>query len=262
MWARRRARAACDVRQPWECGTVWRSSRYPDYWEMNQVVVERPTGLSARALARLSDGLLAGLEHRWVTVEDPDEAVRLRPGFEALGWRVVVLVWMLHSGSPPAGSPRAGEGVVGDVPVVEAVPYDAVAALRAAWHEEDFPGTDPGNFHAHVRERALAEGARVLAVRDGSGLPVGFAEVTGGGAGAPGERGAEVHQVFVTRAQRGRGLGTALTRAAIASALAPRRDLWIGADDEDRPKELYSRLGFTPVWREWQFFRVPGSSAG
>jgi hypothetical protein len=38
-----------------------------------------------------------------------------------------------------------------------------------------------------------------------------------------------------------------MTRAAIEAA-AGARDLWIAADDEDRPKELYARLGFRPVW--------------
>jgi ribosomal protein S18 acetylase RimI-like enzyme len=58
---------------------------------------------------------------------------------------------------------------------------------------------------------------------------------------------AEIAQVYVHPKHRGRGIGTALTRAAIDAAGAV-RDLWIVADDEDRPKDLYARLGFRPAW--------------
>jgi ribosomal protein S18 acetylase RimI-like enzyme len=58
---------------------------------------------------------------------------------------------------------------------------------------------------------------------------------------------AEITQVYVHPEHRGRGLGTAITTAAIEAA-GDIEDLWIGADDEDRPKELYERLGFRPVW--------------
>jgi hypothetical protein len=34
-------------------------------------------------------------------------------------------------------------------------------------------------------------------------------------------------------------------------------DLWIVADDEDRPKELYARLGFRPAWTAMEFQRLP-----
>jgi hypothetical protein len=46
-----------------------------------------------------------------------------------------------------------------------------------------------------------------------------------------------------------------MTRAAIEAA-GDIRDLWIVADDDGRPKELYARLGFRPVWRMAQFTHV------
>ena len=50
--------------------------------------------------------------------------------------------------------------------------------------------------------------------------------------------------------------GTAITRAAIETA-GDAEDLWIVADDEDRPKELYARLGFRAAWRAMEFLRLP-----
>ncbi|HWW90415.1 MAG TPA: hypothetical protein VNY35_06505, partial [Solirubrobacteraceae bacterium] len=55
---------------------------------------------------------------------------------------------------------------------------------------------------------------------------------------------------------RGGGRGETITRAAIDAA-GDVEDLWICADDEDWPKELYARLGFRPVWRSTQFTRMP-----
>ena len=68
--------------------------------------------------------------------------------------------------------------------------------------------------------------------------------------------GAEITQVYVHPEHRGAGRGTAMTRAAIRSAVDV-RDLWIIADDEDRPKRLYERLGFTPVLRSMELTRLP-----
>ncbi len=70
---------------------------------------------------------------------------------------------------------------------------------------------------------------------------------------------AEITQVFVSAKHRGSGRGTAMTRAAIEAAIDDVDDLWIVADDEDRPKELYRRLGFSPVWVSTEFLRLPPS---
>jgi GNAT superfamily N-acetyltransferase len=63
--------------------------------------------------------------------------------------------------------------------------------------------------------------------------------------------------VYVRADGRGRGLGTALTWAAIDAA-GDVDDLWIVADDEGPPKALYERLGFRSVWTMVQLLRPPG----
>ena len=84
----------------------------------------------------------------------------------------------------------------------------------------------------------MSRGVRVLAVHDGD-RPIAFAQLEHDGDAA------EISQVFVHPDYRGGGRGTAMTRAAIEAA-GDVRDLWIVADDEDRPKELYARLGLPP----------------
>jgi GNAT superfamily N-acetyltransferase len=230
----------CDRIEPWEHGTVVRASRYPDYWDLNLVRVEGTPQLSAAELATFADASLAGLEHRCVCFERIEPAEALRDEFAALGWRSLRLLWMRLDGSMPN---------VAAARTVE-VDYDAVEHLRTAWHTEDFPGQDHGGFLAQSREVALARGARVLAVTDG-GRPVAYAQIERDGDAA------EITQVFVEAERRGQGLGTAVTVAAMraGSELA---DLWITADDEDRPKDLYARLGFRPVTTTMEFTLPPG----
>jgi len=238
-WHHARQAAICDVLDPWAHGTVARASPYPNYYDYNLVRVEDDPGMTAGELAAFADGALAGLEHRRVDFDDAATGERLRGGFAAEGWRSLRLVMMRHETPPP---PQA------TLDVAE-VPYDEVHELRAAWHREDFPDTDPAGYHEQAREVAQLRGVRVLAVHD-AGAPIGFAQLEQVGDAA------EITQVMVHSGHRGAGLGTALTVAAIHAA-GTLSDLWIVADDEDRPKELYQRLGFRPVSTRMEFTRLP-----
>jgi GNAT superfamily N-acetyltransferase len=231
--------AVCDVLRPWSHGTIARATRFPDYWDFNVVRVEGDLGISVGALIALADEALAGLGHRRLDFDLPEAAEPLREELEAWGWKATRLLWMRHRASLPPAPELA----------VETVPYDAVGELRSAWHQEDFPGHDPGGFADQAREVALLRDVRVLAVREG-GVPVAFAQLEREGPAA------EISQVYADPGHRGAGLGTAVTRAAIAAASGV-GDLWICADDEDRAKELYARLGFRAAWTTVQFLRLP-----
>lgn len=132
---------------------------------------------------------------------------------------------------------------------VEEVVYDAVRNLRVAWHREDFPGQDAAEYHAEAREVTQRGDVWVLAVRE-AGAPVAFAELERDGAAA------EITQVYVDPEHRGGGRGTAMTRAAVGAA-GDVEDLWITADDDGRPKQLYARLGFRPAWTSMEFLLPP-----
>jgi GNAT superfamily N-acetyltransferase len=231
--------AVCDVIEPWAHGTVVRATAYPSYYDFNVVRVEDDPGMDVDALIAVADDALAGHEHRRLDLDRADVADSLRAGFLARGWKATRLVWMRHVTPPPPGPQIA----------VQEVPYDAVHALRVAWHGEDSPGQDSSGYHAQAREVALRRHVRVLAVYEGE-VPVAFAHLEHDGDAA------EITQVFVHPDHRGAGRGTAMTRAAIEAA-GDVRDLWIVADDEDRPKALYARLGFRPAWTTMQFTRWP-----
>jgi GNAT superfamily N-acetyltransferase len=226
--------------EPWAHGTVARATRYPNYFDFNLVRVEEEPGMSVDELVAFCDEALGGLVHRRLDFDVIEAAERLRPGFTTLGWRSLRLVWMRHESPPPAGPGLA----------VEEVPYDDVHDLRLTWYAEDHPDQIAGGYHQQAREVAMLRSARVLATHDGA-RPVAFAQLERSGDGA------EITQVFVHPDHRGGGRGTAMTRAAIEAA-GDVRDLWIAADDEDRPKKLYARLGFRPAWTSMEITRWPG----
>jgi GNAT superfamily N-acetyltransferase len=238
-WRHAAHAAVCDRLEPWAHGTVARATRYPNYYDFNVVRVEDDPGMSVDELIAFSDEALAGLAHRRIDFDLIGAAEALRPGFKSRGWMTLRLLWMHHEAQPPPGPQIA----------VEEVPYEAVHDLRDAWHHEDFPGQDPTRYHLEAREVAMRRDVRVLAVREG-GAPIAFAQLERVGPAA------EITQVYVHPDHRGGGRGTAMTRAAIESA-GDAEDLWIAADDEDRPKELYARLGFRPAWTMMECTRWP-----
>jgi len=239
-WRRACRAAVCDVVEPWAHGTVLRATDYPDYYEYNVVRVEDDPQMSVAELVVFADEALAGLAHRAVDFEIAAAAMPLRADFSALGWQAQPLLWMHHETAPPPGPDIA----------VETVAYEAVQALRVDWLRADgFPDYDPDEFHAQARRVAEARDVQVLAVH-AAGEPIAFAHIEHVGDGA------EISQVYVDPRYRGDGRGTALTRAAIVAA-GNKRDLWICADDEGRPKELYARLGFRPAVTTMEFLRMP-----
>jgi len=238
-WQRAARAAVCDVLEPWAHGTVVRATRYPRYFDFNVVCVEDDPGMSVDELMAFADEALGSLSHRRIDFDHAEAAEGLKEGFEAKGWRAFRLVLMRHEHTPPPGPTIA----------VRELPYDAVRELRAAWHQEDFPGVDDSGHYAEAREVALRYDAKVLAVCE-DGAPIAFAQLERHGGAA------EIAQVYVGPEHRGRGRGTALTRAAIEAA-GDVSDLWIGADADDRPKELYARLGFRPAVTTMQLLRLP-----
>ena len=232
--------AVCDVVEAWEHGTVMKATRYPTYYDYNVVCVEDDPGLGARELIAIADDHLGEYEHRRLDFTRAEAGERVRAELAAANWEATRLLWMRHSGEPPPGPSLA----------VEEVDYDAVLPLRRAWHDEDFPDLDGSGYLANARELAMSRDVKVIASREGDEL-VGFAQVVRSGGAA------EITQVYVSPEHRGAGRGTALTRAAIGAA-GDVGDLWITADDEDRPKELYARLGFRPAWTSIEFLRAPG----
>jgi GNAT superfamily N-acetyltransferase len=238
-WTRRPQELICDRVEPWEHGKVYRMSRYPTYFDFNTVRVRDDPKMDVEALIGFADQALAGLEHRRLDFDSGQVAEPLRAEFHARGFKSTRLVWMRFEGRRPD---------IAEIPVAE-VSYDTVSDLRIAWHQEDFPGREDSDYHAHSREVRLALGIRTLAVHEHA-RPVAFASLN------LGDDEIEIGALYVLPEYRGQGRGTALIQTAITAA-GDVEHLWICADDEDRPKQLYARLGFRPVLTTTEFLRLP-----
>jgi GNAT superfamily N-acetyltransferase len=238
-WNWRRQELVCDQRDPWEHGIVYRASRFESHFSLNTVRVCDDPSLSVQELIEVADQGLAGLTHRHIAFDSALVAEPLRAGFAAHGFKATRLVLMRYESRRP-GRPELRVSEVAD---------DALDDLRVAWQQEDLPGKDASQDHAQACEIRLALGSRSLAVYDNS-RPIAFATLS------LGEGEIEIGALYVLPEHRSQGLGTALTHAAITTA-GNVDHLWITADDEDRPKQLYTRLGFRPVLTTTEFLRLP-----
>jgi GNAT superfamily N-acetyltransferase len=237
-WHHRSKHVVCDVVEPWAHGTVARATRYPTYYDYNVVVVADDPDLGVPELIAFADQSLHGLGHRRLDFDLAVAADARAAELVGAGWDAYPRVVMRYEGPTP--SAQAG---------IAAIEYDDAEHLRVAWLNEDHPDLDLGAYPAAAREVALRLGTHVLGVRDDDGRAIAFAEVQRAGPSA------EVTRVYVDAAHRGSGLGTTLTLAAIGAA-GDADDIWILADADARPRHLYARLGFTPVWDLTKFQRI------
>jgi len=234
----------CDRVEPWVHGTLVRASDLPTYYDYNLVRVEAPDpDLDAEALAGAAEAVLGDLGHRRIEVEDVAAGERLRPGFEALGWRIERLAFLHRPLPGPAVAAAHGAELRGE-------PFEATRPLRGVWQGES-PWGDPPEFLLVEEGVARRRGTRAVIGRFG-GEPAGFAAFSARDATA------EVELVFCLPERRNAGLGGALVARALEEAhAAGARDALIEAHDDGAPKRLYERLGFRTVWRRWSFTRRP-----
>jgi ribosomal protein S18 acetylase RimI-like enzyme len=238
-WVHSAQETVCDIVEPWEHGAVARATRHPTYWDYNVVRVEEDIAMTADEVVQVADELLDGLAHRRVGFEFAARGEPIRQELERRGWETTRLVWMLHAGPSPA---QTGLDV-------EQVHYDTVRHLRLAWLNEDFPTVDVTEHIEEAKEVDMKRDPQVFAAFEDD-RPIGFTQLERARGSA------EISSVYVDREHRGKGLGTAMTKAAIGAA-GDVDDLWIVADDEDRPKHLYARLGFSAAWRLVDLLRLP-----
>lgn len=227
-------------------GALLSDPTHPLVWDVNTLWIDDAAGASAADLiadARRLQGPL-GLTHRSVIVTDEADWGRLAPGFEQAGWMLQVNVVMAHDGR--------------DVPEPDhAVVEPSRAALRAAAaaHIASEPwGADPQAAREvldHVVRVPPGRRERWLAVqRDGAVVAYARLWFADGAA--------QVEDVVVLAPWRRRGLGRAIVAAATRAALALGPELlFIVADDDDWPKNLYAQLGYRPVGRLALFRQVP-----
>jgi ribosomal protein S18 acetylase RimI-like enzyme len=70
---------------------------------------------------------------------------------------------------------------------------------------------------------------------------------------------AQIENVGTLEEYRGQGIARAVVLGALGAARASGAShVFIVADEDDWPKDLYAKLGFDQIGRTWQFIRWPG----
>lgn len=211
-------------------------------WVLNQLVVDADADAD-RLMAALDD-LYGQMAHRRAFVERDDVGGRLAPVLRAAGWLAEHDVFSVaRRDRDRAAAPGLAREV--DEPAIRAVE----ARTIAEYSPDDAAVADQLLAARGVFGRA--GGARYF-VAAAEGVDASHATLYSDGVIA------QIEDVGTTMAFRGRGLARAVCSAALDAAVATGHELiFLVADDDDWPKDLYAKLGFDPVGRAWSFTRLP-----
>jgi ribosomal protein S18 acetylase RimI-like enzyme len=235
--------------EPWRLGTAIFTEEFPGRYDSNFLRVERSVGTTTTsAIAAEADRLFAQFGHREIEIEDAEEGSRLAAGFRDLGYAVAQHALMVQR-EPVEASTALPPVVEVDAatlwPAVVATNL-AIAGMRQAEAEM------LADFLAVSAARA---GTRFFATMT-DGTPTSYCELY------VHEGSAQVEDVNTREAWRNRGGGRAVVLAAAAAARAAGADLvWLAADADDWPQQLYARLGFELVGSSWQCTKVSAEPA-
>jgi len=233
---------------PWRWGVTLFHSEYPKLYMLNFVrVTGAPADLNFNELVAEADALhgRAGHAHRHVVIEDARLGAVLAPAFRRSGWQVSTLLIMAYRGEREL--PATGRDV-------RELTSDELRSMRGNSLSESPSTRDPETVEQLIDKDALlarAGGARFFgALVDGR--PVCSADLYSDGATA------QIESVLTLERYRKRGLGRAVVDEAIRAAFDSGHDLvFLLADDEDWPKELYRRMGFESIGRCYDFLKAP-----
>jgi GNAT superfamily N-acetyltransferase len=192
-----------------------------------------------------ADRLLAPFAHRWIVVDEEPLWSALTADFAAAGWGLQTHLFMTYRRPPDRMPP---------LDAVREVGHDDLRQAETRYMKSQpwCTSLEPARqvFEHHLRLGG-ALGERCFAVYDGREV-IAYAKLRHR------DRVAQVEDVVVLDGHRGNGLGRLVTTAALVAGLELRPELmFIVADDDDWPKQLYERLGFEPAGRTRMFHRLP-----
>jgi len=224
---------------PFAYGTALFRDEFPLVWDLNYLRLEQPAaaeGIAAEA-ERLQAG--AGHGHRQVGCAT-EEDERLRSGFEALGWETVCYLVMVHRRPPDRPADTSG---VRDVPESVLRPARERGIRSEPWADSEevvcqiLACQDLLDQATHVRRLAVFAGDDVAS----------YCDLYWEG------RTAQIDFVGTVPEHRNRGYARAVVTKGLEEARAAGCDhVFLTADPDDWPKELYRKLGFDDAgYQRW-----------
>ena len=217
-------------------------------YDLNALYVERSDAdvTVERLVAdaeRLHDA--AGHEHRRIVVGDTSLGERLAPGFRERGWEVRRFLFMGQLRDPDDPTPSV------DVREID----EAAHREAKRWFMAGAPEAYDDRVVEQLLDRDRLKEAIVEFRRFGveaDGKVVSVCELYSDGATG------QVEDVSTMEGYRGRGYARSTVLAAVAAARSGGCDfVFLVADEDDWPKELYAKLGFDPLGTIYDFLRLP-----
>ena len=201
--------------------------------------------VDADQLVAALDDLYGGYGHRRAYVERADTGARLAPELRRRGWHVERNVIMARR------RPRDREPEPGLARETDRATHRLVDAATV---REEPSGQDEDVVRELVEMRRLLAAAVPIArwfVGGAGDVDAAVTTLYSDGAVA------QLEDVVTLRAHRGRGLARAtLSLALDATAEIGAALVFLVADADDWPKDLYGRLGFDAVGSAWGFTRI------
>ena len=234
----------------WRWGSAQFHEALPLVYDLNFMRLEHPDDdATVEALVREADRVMGAMGHRQITIEDEELGSGLAPGFKDEGWNVNRHVVMVHRRSPDA--PR----LIDEVRVVEEPevwPSRAEFLSTYEWCRDD---QVLAQMHGAYRVWMRAGNGRDFAIlRDGRA--VSFAMLWMHDAVG------QIEDVATLENYRNQGLSSAVVTRALQEARSVGCDLvFLIADEDDWPKQLYARLGFEPVGLFYTFVLTGGRTS-
>jgi len=220
----------------WKFGTAVETPEVPLRHDSNYLTVEQNG--SARAIAEAARAHPMGSRHRKLIVEDGDRGRALEAGLVELGWTVDRGVVMVE---------RRPRERVADTSLVIEVDHEALRDTR-----EREVLTYPWGSPELARQLFESTSMNPLQTRFFAvfvdGEPVSYTDLY---VDPPD---AQIEAVYTVPEHRGRGYASAVVaRAADEARLASATFVFLVADADDWPQQLYRRLGFDEVGRYYGF---------
>jgi GNAT superfamily N-acetyltransferase len=231
------ARTADELR-PIEAGCVVSSPSLPAVWSINHVRVALP--LEFESVVDLADRQMDRCRYVQIVAENQETGPALEEAFRAARWKTERELLMILSATPD----READTSL----VIDAGPDEVTELMRRWYSEDERDAVALAQLVEFSRRETRACRDRLLGVRSSDGQLVAISKLRSDG------RTAQVEDVYTAPEARGRGFGRAVVTRAVELARDAGHDLiFINADDNDWPKNLYARIGFRPLGHLWQF---------
>jgi ribosomal protein S18 acetylase RimI-like enzyme len=229
---------------PW--GTAFFNDEFPLKYMANLLVIDGPLGgATVNEVDAEVEPLFASLRHRLVVVRSEADADRLAPGLTERGYKTEGLVVMALRRDPD---------LVADVAAVEEIDEATARPLHIEITRREPWGVEPGIAEIMADHRGMLVRtieARIFTQRV-DGQLAGSCDLYLQGDVA------QIEDVGTLEEFRGRGVArNVVLRAAHEAREAGARFVFLLADADDWPQQLYGRLGFDEIGRTRQFMRSP-----